>query len=114
MGIEFYLVCVVWGSTSQGSISGSFNALKMQHCNKWWSWNGDQNHWNITFLRSPNDSEEETISNHLALLANTKVAPVGNNKIIWPHDSKGKFTVKSFCGEVCEGSSNLAFPANSI
>ena len=34
--------------------------------------------------------------------------------IIWPHDSKGKFTIKSFYREVCEGSSNINFPADAI
>jgi len=33
------------------------------------SWNGDQNHWNIIFLRSPNDWEEESVLNLFALLA---------------------------------------------
>jgi len=50
------------------------------------SWNGDQNQWNIIFSRSPNDWEEESVLNLLVLLANSKVAPVGDDKIIWPHD----------------------------
>ena len=37
------------------------------------------------------------------LLANMKVAPLGDDKIIWPHDSKGNFTIKSFYREVCVG-----------
>ena len=43
----------------------------------------------------------ESVLNLLALLANTKVALVGDNKITWPHDSKGNFTIKSFYREVC-------------
>jgi len=50
----------------------------------------------------------------LALLANSKVALVGDDKIIWPHDPKGKFTIKSFYREVCLGSSNIAFPVDAI
>ena len=46
------------------------------------------------FLRSPNDWEEESVLNLLALLANTKVAPVGDDKIIWPHDSKGSLLLR--------------------
>jgi len=43
------------------------------------SWNGDQNHWNIIFSRNPNDWEAESILDLLALLANTKVTPVGDD-----------------------------------
>jgi len=57
------------------------------------SWNGDQNHWNISFLRSPNDWEEQCVLHLLALFASTKVAPVGDDKIIRP---QGKFTGKFF------------------
>jgi len=39
---------------------------------------------------------------------------VGDDKIFWPHDAKGKFTIKSFYREVCEASSNLDFPTNAI
>ena len=59
------------------------------------------------------------------------MAPVGDDEIIWlcllivrmhqwamtrlfAHASKGKFTVTSFWRKVCEGSSNLAFPADAI
>ena len=52
--------------------------------------------------------------NVLVLPANTKVAPVSDNKIIWPHDSKGKFTIKSFYREVCEGLCDLAFSTDAI
>jgi len=56
----------------------------------------------------------ESVLNLLALLANTKVALVGDNKITWPHDSKGNFTIKSFYREVCEGSSNIYFLVDAI
>jgi len=65
------------------------------------SWNGDQNHWNIIFSRSYNDWKEESVLNLLALLATTKVLPVGDYRMIWPHDSKGKFTIKSFYRVLC-------------
>jgi len=49
-----------------------------------------------------------------AMLGNTKVAPMFDDKIICLHDSKGKFPVKSFCRKACEGSSNLALPTKTI
>ena len=51
---------------------------------------------------------------HEANSPNTKVATVGNDKIIWPHDSKWMFTIKSFYMEVCVELSNFAFPADAI
>ena len=50
--------------------------------------------------------------NPLALLANTKVTPVGDDKMIWPHDSKRKFTIKNFYRVVCEG--YIDFPLDAI
>ena len=78
------------------------------------SWNGDQYHWNISFSRSPNDWEEEKMLDLLALLANIKVVQVGEDKMIWPHDSKGEFTIKSFYTVLCEGSSDIDFPVDVI
>jgi len=75
--------------------------------------NGDQNHWNITFLRSPNDWEEESVLNLLVLLANTKVALVDDDKFIWPHGSKAKFTIKSFYRESMKDRVILLLPAQS-
>ena len=66
------------------------------------------------FLRSLNDWEEESILNFLALLASAKVAPVGDDMMIWPHDSKRKFTIKSFYRVVCEGSSNIDFLVDAM
>ena len=64
------------------------------------SWNGNQYHWNITFLRSPNDWEEEDVLRLLALLANMKVSYEGDDEILWPHDSGGQFSVKSYWREM--------------
>jgi len=78
------------------------------------SWNGDQSHWNIIFSRSPNDWEEERVLNLLPLLANTKVALVRDDMILWPYDSKRKLTIKSFYREVCKGLSIIDFSADAI
>ena len=83
-------------------------------CAKVVSYNGDQNHWNITFLRSPNDWEEEDVLSLLALLANTKVVLKGEDEIHWPHDSSAQFTIKSYCKETDKGSTQLDFPAKAI
>jgi len=50
----------------------------------------------------------------LALLADSKIVSVGDDMILWPHDSTKKFTIKSFYGEVCIGSSFIDFPADAI
>jgi len=39
---------------------------------------------------------------------------MGDDMILWPHDSKRKFTIKSFYREVCEASSIINFPADAI
>ena len=52
--------------------------------------------------------------NLLALLANAKVALVGDDMILWPHDSKRNFTIKSFYREVCQGLSIIDFLADTI
>jgi len=54
------------------------------------------------------------VLNLLALLTKTEDAQMANDKIIWPHDSKWMFTVKSFFREACEGSCNLEFPAHAM
>ena len=50
----------------------------------------------------------------LALLANIKVAQVGEDRMIWPHDSKREFTIKSFYRVLYEGSGDTDFPADII
>ena len=66
----------------------------MQSCNKWFLAMVIKNHWNISFLSS--GWEEESVLNLLALLANTNVASVGDDKIIWSNDLEGKFIVTEF------------------
>ena len=46
--------------------------------------------------------------------ADIKVAPVGDDRMIWPHDSKGEFTIKSFYRVLGEGSSDIDFPVDVI
>jgi len=63
------------------------------------SWNGSEHFWNITFTRSPNDWEEESILDLLSLLAdsNVNVHPDVVDQIVWSLDSRGIFSVKSVC-----------------
>ena len=73
-------------------------------------WNDTQHHWNISFWRNSNDwEEEEGVLSCLALLVNTKVAFVGDNEILCPHDSSGRFTMKSYGIEMYKGSVNFIF-----
>jgi len=69
------------------------------------SWNANVYHWNLTFVRSLNDWEEDSICSLLALLASKEVLPQGNDVIVWPLDSKGSFSVKSFCSTEVEATS---------
>jgi len=48
-------------------------------------------------VRSLNDGEWDSICNLLALIAGTQVLCQGNDEIVRPLNSKGSFTVKSFC-----------------
>jgi len=52
------------------------------------SWNGNVHFWDITFTRSPNDWEEESILNLLSLLVdlNVDVHPQAEDKIAWSLD----------------------------
>jgi len=72
-------------------------------------WNSDNGHWDLTFARSPNDLKEDNICTLLALLANREDLPHSNDEIVWPHDSKLSFTVKSFCTTQFETLSGLDF-----
>ena len=49
--------------------------------------NGDTSHWNLTFVRSLHDWEEDSICCLLALLAGTQVLSQGNDEIVWPFNS---------------------------
>ena len=78
------------------------------------SWNGDISHWNFTFVRSLNDWEEDSICNLLAVLAGKKDLSQGNDEIVWPLNSKGSFSVKSFCSTQFEALDGCDFAAKSI
>jgi len=81
------------------------------------SWNGGQYRWEITFTRSPNDWEEESILSLLSLLANSgvNVQFEGNDMIMWSLHPNGTFSIKNLCnrlhGTSCsnflEGEGNL-------
>jgi len=79
------------------------------------SWNGSQHFWDITFTRSPNDSEEEGILNLLSLLAdlNVHVHSKGEYKVVWSLDSRGICSVKSLCENML-GSNRPNFLAKAI
>jgi len=51
------------------------------------SWNGDICHWNLTFVRSLNDWEEDSICSLLALLAGKEALPQGNEVVVWSLNS---------------------------
>jgi len=89
----------VWRLPFKDSISLSF---KMAHSKNAMvhevvSWNGDICHWNLTFVRNLNDWEEDSICSLLAVLDGKEVLPHGNDAIVWPLNSKGSFSIKSFC-----------------
>ena len=46
------------------------------------SWNGDVSHWNLIFVRSLNDWEEDSICNLLAVLAGKEVLSQGKDEIV--------------------------------
>ena len=58
-----------------------------------YSWNGTQHHWDITFTRSPNDWEEDSIVSLLSSLADWNAVGLleGDDKIIWSLTSSGIF-----------------------
>ena len=78
------------------------------------SWNGDQSHWNLSLLRSPNDWEKDSACNLLPQLADMKAAPQSTDEIVWPRDPKGSFIVKSFCNTLHDQSSCSNFPESAI
>jgi len=53
------------------------------------SWYGDQIHWDLSLLRSPNDWKEENACNLFAKLVDMEVMPQGNDELVWSHDPKG-------------------------
>jgi len=78
------------------------------------TWNGDQNHGNITFFRSLNEWEEEDVLRLLATLANANVVLEREEKVHWPCNSCGQLTIKSYYEESFKGSSQLNFPPKAI
>ena len=78
------------------------------------SWNGNVYHWDLSFVRSLNDWEEDTVWSMLALLASKEVLPQGNDVIVWPFNSKGSFSVKSFCSTQVEVMSGWDGAAKAI
>jgi len=78
------------------------------------SWNGDICHWNLTFVRSRNDWEEDSICSLLALFAGEEVFPQGNDDIVWPLNSKDSFSFKSFCSTQVEAMDCWDVAAKSI
>ena len=52
--------------------------------------------WNLTFVRSLNNWEEDSICSLLALLASKEVLAQGNDVIVWPLTSKGSFPLRVF------------------
>ena len=80
-----------------------------------YSWNGTQHHWDITFTRSSNDREEESIISLLSFLAYLYAVgiPEGDDMIMWSLNSSGIFSVKSRCERML-GSSHPIFPIKAI
>ena len=78
------------------------------------SWNGDVSHWDLIFVRSLNDWQEDSVCNLLTVLANKNVLSQNNDEIVWPFNFKGSFTVKSFCSTQVEDLDGCDFPAKSI
>jgi len=76
--------------------------------------NGEHLHWDLSFFRSPNDWEEESACNLLAKLAAMEVKPQGKDELVWPHDSKGSFNIKSFCKAIYDRSLSPGFPSVAI
>jgi len=78
------------------------------------AWNGDISYWNLTFVRSLNDWEEDNICNSLAALAGKEVLSQGKDEMVWPLNSKRSFSVKSFCSTQFEALDGCDFVAKSI
>jgi len=77
MGLKFCfgMICGVAINLSKDQFPDLFKMARFSDATvrQMVSWNGNQNRWNIIFLRSPSDWEEESILNLLALLANTEL-----------------------------------------
>ena len=78
------------------------------------SWNGEQIHWNLSLVRSPNDWEEESVCNLLANLASVEIRSQESDELVWPHDPKGSFSIRSFCNALHNWPSSSDFPVLAI
>ena len=76
--------------------------------------NGQHIHWDLSFVRRPNDWEEESACNLLAILGGMEVKAQVNDELVWPLDSKGSFDIKSFYKAVYDRSLCPGFPSASI
>ena len=108
---------MVWRSTTQSPIPNLFRLARLKDAtvHDVYSWNGTQHYWDITFTRSPNDWEEDSIISLLSFLAdwNADGLPEGDDKIIWSLTSNGIFSVKSLCERMLE-SNHPTFSAKAI
>jgi len=78
------------------------------------SWNGNISHWNLTFIRSLNDWEDDNNCNLLAILAGKEVLSQGKDEIVWPLNSEGSFSIKRFCSTQFEALDGRDFATKSI
>ena len=69
--------------------------------------NGEHIHWDLSFVRRPNDWEEESARNLLVILAAMEVKA----QTSWPLDSKGSFNIRSFCKAVYDRPLCSGFPS---
>ena len=103
----------VWCGDS--SLKSQFpNLFRIAHfkeatMDRMFSRNGEHIQWDLSFVRRPNDWEEESACNLLAKLDVMEVKPQGNDELVWPHDSKGAFNIKSFCRPLMIGLCVLFF-----
>jgi len=75
---------------------------------------GEYIHWDLSLVRRPNDSKEESACNLLATLAAMEVKAQVNDELVWPLDSKGIFSIKSFCRAIYDGPAHSNFPSTAI
>ena len=103
--------CFAWdllkGSSFYSSIFESFlnGSLQRGKGVEAMSWNRDQAIGTSTLLGSPNDWDEPSACNLVALLADRNVLPQSTGGIVWLRDFKGSFTIKSLYNSLHVGSS---------
>ena len=82
---EFILPwCLVWDRPLKTQFPSLFRMAHLMNAmvREVVSWNGDICHWNLTFVRSRNDWEEDSICSLLALFAGMQVLSQGNDEIV--------------------------------